>query len=262
MKNQEPLPAGNARSARRFGKARLPQLDFMRSNIMLGTPEMIGLSVASVLLLLAVFSYFYFLRPARERLRVVQTSLMSELSLLQASGQGLQEGASNQATVAEIITSLREFETTHLPLQSEGQLAVVEELNTIIARNNLRYDGISYTALDSTAAAPNSSGARSSSVSSANARLQSVFPGFGLSVSVEGAYPNVRRFIHDIETSRQFLIINSVELEGVKNAEAGGSITLVNLNLNIVAYFRPIGTTSAVTDESSANARPATTRAR
>lgn len=243
MKNHELPPTSGTRSARRVGKANLPQLDFLRSNITLGTPELIGLSVASVLLLLAIFSYFYFLRPARESLRVVQASLMSELSLLQASGQGLQEGTSNQVTVAEIITSLREFETKHLPLQSEGQLAVVEELNTIIARNNLRYDGITYAALDPTAAS--SSGARNSS-GNANARLQSVFPGFGLTVSVEGAYPNVRRFIHDLETSRQFLIINSVELEGVKNSETGGSVTLVNLNLNIAAYFRPLETARSV----------------
>lgn len=260
MKNHELPPTSGTRSARRVGKVSLPQLDFLRSNITLGTPELIGLGIASVLLLIAMFSYFYFLRPARESLRVVQASLMSELSLLQASGQGLQEGASNQTTVAEIITSLREFETKHLPLQSEGQLAVVEELNTIIARNNLRYDGITYAALDPTAAA-SSSGARNSS-GNANARLQSVFPGFGLTVSVEGAYPNVRRFIHDLETSRQFLIINSVELEGVKNSEAGGSVTLVNLNLNIAAYFRPLETASVVTDKSSANARSATTTTR
>lgn len=261
MNNHELPSSSRTRVTRRISKSRLPQLDFMRSNIMLDPPETIGLSIALLLLLLAVFSHFYFLRPARERLRAVQASLMSELSLLQASGQGLQEGASNQATVAEIITSLREFETNHLPLQSEGQIAVVEELNTIIARNNLRYDGISYAALDAIAAAPSSSGARSSA-GGANARLQSIFPGFGLTVSVEGAYPNVRRFIHDLETSRQFLIINSVELEGVKSAGAGGSITLVNLNLNIAAYFRPIETTSAVTNESSAPARAATTRAR
>src|SRR5262249_44349074 len=52
------------------------------------------------------------------------------------------------------------------------------------------------------------------------AKWQSIYPGIAVSVTVEGWYPNIRHFIRDIEMSRQFLIINAVELEGVKQSSA------------------------------------------
>jgi hypothetical protein len=67
--------------------------------------------------------------------------------------------------------------------------------------------------------------------------LQNIFPGLGLTLSVEGTYTDARRFIHDLEASRQFLVINSIELEGMKDAGRGAN-TLVNLNLNMTAFFR------------------------
>jgi hypothetical protein len=59
----------------------------------------------------------------------------------------------------------------------------------------------------------------------------------------------VRRFVRDIEASRQFVIINAVELEGVTDTaaaraastgEAGSSpqSLVVSLRLDMAAYFR------------------------
>ena len=48
-----------------------------------------------------------------------------------------------------------------------------------------------------------------------NAKWQSIYPGIAVSVTVEGPYQNVRHFVRDVEISRQFLIINAVELERV-----------------------------------------------
>src|SRR5207237_3646324 len=53
-----------------------------------------------------------------------------------------------------------------------------------------------------------------------NAKWQSIYPGIAVSVTVEGPYQNIRHFVRDIETSRQFLIINAVELEGVRQSGA------------------------------------------
>ncbi len=48
-----------------------------------------------------------------------------------------------------------------------------------------------------------------------------MFPGTAVSVTVEGSYQNLRRFVSDLENTNQFLIINQVEIES--NAEVGGS---------------------------------------
>jgi hypothetical protein len=96
---------------------------------------------------------------------------------------------------------------------------------------------------------------------------QSIFPGIGVTLTVEGAYPNLRRFIGDIEADRrQFVVINTVELEGVTDANAAEAPApapvvpgaepgnaqpqtqtpsrnaLVTLRLDLVAYFRRAAT--------------------
>lgn len=233
-----------ANLVRRRVQARLPGANLARSPFVLGAPEITGLSVSMLLLVLAIVSYFYALVPVRERLRTTQAAMLREENLLRESGQGLQEGSAEQATVTEIVESLRQFEANNLPLQSEGQIAVVEELNDSIRRHSLRSAGFTFTPPNPIAGvtAQRSSGGRS---------LQNVFPGLGLTVGVEGTYTDVRRFVHDTEASRQFLIINSIELEGVKDAGRGAN-TLVSLNLNMTAFFRTNASATSDAPEASA----------
>ena len=90
--------------------------------------------------------------------------------------------------------------------------------------------------------------------------MQSVFPGIGVSVTVEGQYKNLRRFVRDIEASNQFIVVNAVELqsvtdtgsapsltpEGVPTAAPQGRNTLVSLRLDMAAYFRRAASEEAV----------------
>jgi hypothetical protein len=65
---------------------------------------------------------------------------------------------------------------------------------------------------------------------------------------VEGQYQNLRRFIQDIETNRQFVIINSVELERATETNSspaaegestgGPRAALVSLRLEMATYFQ------------------------
>ena len=67
-------------------------------------------------------------------------------------------------------------------------------------------------------------------------------------MTVEGPYQNLRRFVRDIEANRQFVIINSVELERatetnapppVEGDPAGGTVgALVSLRLEMATYFQ------------------------
>ena len=75
------------------------------------------------------------------------------------------------------------------------------------------------------------------------------YPGIAVSITVEGPYQRVRRFVREIESSRQFLIINEVELESVTQSgvatdpstaggTTGGRATLVSLRLEMATYFQ------------------------
>ena len=58
---------------------------------------------------------------------------------------------------------------------------------------------------------------------------------FTLSVPVEGAYRDIRRFINDIERSQYFLILDRVDLSTERQAEAGENVLL---NFQLSTYLR------------------------
>jgi hypothetical protein len=49
-------------------------------------------------------------------------------------------------------------------------------------------------------------------------RFRSIFPGMYVSMTVEGSYQNLRRFINELEAGREFVVISSVQLEPSDNA--------------------------------------------
>jgi len=121
-----------------------------------------------------------------------------------------------------------------------------EELNQLIVKNNLRNtSGPTYTTLEP-------AGTKSNSGKTVVTKWQSFYPGIAVMVTVEGEYQNVRRFVRDVERSKQFVVINEVELQRASqnNAPAsaeeggGGSGTrgsLVTLQLNMATYFQRPG---------------------
>ena len=105
-------------------------------------------------------------------------------------------------------------------------MSLYADLNDLIRSNGLRNTaGPSYTTL-----APIGMKTPAEVLASADkqstAKWQSVYPGIAVSVTVEGPYQNVRHFVRDIETSRQFLIINAVELETVTQSSVSAVSSL------------------------------------
>ncbi len=245
-KNQSSTPGNQIR-------VRVDKLRRARQRSKLGVAEIVALGSSAVLLLAVIFVYFYFLIPAQSRLGRLQNeraSLKRELNVLQ---EGVKLNADTESAVANISASLEKFENNGLAERSEGRLALYNELNRLIRSNNLRNTaGPSYVSLEPLGAkAPG----QNATAKPGNAKWQSVYPGIGINLTVEGQYQNLRHFLHDIEKSRQFLVINSVELESVTDsneeramnppASGPGAIpgpapraTHVSLRLNTAAYFR------------------------
>jgi Tfp pilus assembly protein PilO len=234
----------------------------------IGIPELIGLAGAVLILLITIFAYVYFLVPAKSRLAAAQLEkdrLQGQLLKMRAN---YQQGTSAQADVNKIKASLEDFEGNWLAAPSSGRMILYRELNALIRSNGLRNTaGPNYTPLPpvgtKTAVQPTATASQQS-----NAKWQAVYPGIAVSVTVEGPYQNVRHFVRDVEISREFLIINAVELEsvthsgGVEEAStiarsvpasraatsmaaspqpSGGKSALVSLRLDMATYFRRPG---------------------
>ena len=252
---------GNAGAALR---ARLDSFRSTRQRSALGLPEVLALVMASVLLLAAILTYLFLLVPQRSRLQALNSEGQELQRMLQATQGAIGEREDTQQRVNKILTSLDRFEIDHLGQSSSGDKRVYEELNRLIIKNNLRISGgINYTQLQEVAPEADAGQARRRTGEETAARVvQSVFPGIGVALTVEGTYANLRRFIRDIEADRQFVVVNTVELEGVTDSNSANATAapsgpdalgvaaqpsgpsrgaLVSLHLDMAAYFRRAG---------------------
>jgi Tfp pilus assembly protein PilO len=244
-------------------RVRVQRLRQSRQRSILGLPEIIGLSASGFLLLLVLLGYFFSLAPARARLEALNNDRNSLQRRLRISQEGFNSNVDAQATVNTINESLQRFEDERLAGRDEGRMALYTQLNDLIRRNNLRNTaGPNYVALEALGAEEQQQqGANAATRQrSGNARWQTIYPGIGVNVTVEGAYQNLRRFLRDIELSKQFIVINAVELESVKDTDApppvittapdltgtpgtklvgqGARATLVSLRLDMAVYFK------------------------
>ena len=240
------------RISNRAYKERFSEFIASRRGKMFGVAEVVALAGSCFVLALVLFSYLYFLVPARSRISSLNTDRKQVETNLKTLNDVVNKEHGTQQTVDTVVASLNEFETKHLMRQEQGRIQLYEELNQLIIKNNVRNtSGPTYTALDP-------SDVKSGSGKSVVTKWQSFYPGINVMVTVEGAYQDLRRFIHDVERSKQFVVINQVELQRAQqdnvpvSAEEGGSGSrggqLVTLQLNMATYFQR---------ESAANTAPA-----
>ncbi|HEV7374632.1 MAG TPA: GspMb/PilO family protein [Pyrinomonadaceae bacterium] len=242
-------------------RIRVDKLRQSRQRSIIGFAELAGLMGSAIMLLAVVFTYLYFYSPSISRLSTAQserTRMQQKLSELQ---KDVQIKGTAQDSVTQISESLEKFEDDHLVGRDQGRVTLYNTLIQLIRSNNLRNtSGPAYTYLEAKGTGT------TQTVRTGNSKWQSLYPGIGVTVTVEGQYANLRHFVRDIESSNQFIIINAVELERAAESDAGASVpgaaapaaaprsTLVSLRVDLAAYFRR-GVSSEATGQPASTAR-------
>ena len=223
-----------------------------RRGKMFGIAEVAALAGSCLILALVLLSYIYFLVPARSRVG----SAITERKQVQTNLETLQgvvvQDRNTTDTVQKISTSLNKFETDYLRREDLGRMSLYEELNQLIIKNGVRNtSGPTYTPLEP-------EGTKSVGGKNTTTKWQSFYPGIMVMVTVEGSYENLRRFIRDVERSKQFVVINEVELQRARDnnspvsaegavaseespasdAGSGTRGSLVSLQLSMATYFQ------------------------
>lgn len=222
-------------------RMKLQRIRKSRRSGMFGVAEIIAVGGSVVILLTVLLSYIYFLIPARSHLQERQLERSRLQNQLRSSQDLMRQGRDTQSTVDKITESLDDFEDNRLPNRNQGRMRLYDELNQSIRKNGLRNtSGPSYTPLESLDSERSITGSKS-----ASAKWQSVYPGIGVSLTVEGSYQNLRRFIRSLEASKQFIIINAIELERATETNtaesastSGARGSLVSLRLDMATYFQ------------------------
>jgi type II secretion system (T2SS) protein M len=223
-----------------------------RRGKMFGIAEVAALGGSCFVLVLVLLSYLYFFVPTRSRVASLKTDLKQTETNLQTLDSVVDKEQNTKQNVERVVSSLTNFETEHLMRPDQGRMDLYEELNQLIVKNGVRNtSGPTYTPLDPAGTKSTNSG------KTVVTKWQSFYPGIAVMVTVEGEYQNVRHFIRDVERSRQFVVINEVELQRASQNNAPASAdegapgsgsrgSLVTLQLNMATYFqRPAASDAA-----------------
>ncbi|MBA2379237.1 MAG: hypothetical protein H0V76_06655 [Blastocatellia bacterium] len=173
--------------------------------------------VGMLAIIAVVILYFFQVIPSKRELesRRVERDRI-EADFIAATGK-YGDITSVETQVAKLITSVDDFESAYLPVSSLGQTAIYQRINGLIGGYGLiNTNGPNYAPLDiNDADQPNQSESERG-----RTRFRSLFPGVYITMTVEGPYQNIRRFIREIETGREFVIISSVELAPSESSAA------------------------------------------
>ncbi|HZS45895.1 MAG TPA: hypothetical protein VFC63_12395 [Blastocatellia bacterium] len=205
--------------------------------------------VAAVLVTaLAVISlgvyYFVTLVPAKSRVDKLQTEKIKNKTEIEGYKIGLTEVKDPGAQTKQALDSLQQFNQL-LPSGVTGQNAILTEINDLARENKIAItDALKFTKIDETPLDAPQSQRREN---------MSVYPGLSLDLGVQGNYKNLREFISKLEHSRNFLVLNAIELVpidpqqqqtrgGVRTTTRGPKsivpIENVALRIKLDAYFK------------------------
>lgn len=177
---------------------------------MWGPVELAAASGSFLAILLVILAYFFLVLPSAreiEHQRAERDRLEKELASARSKYGAI---TNTEAYVASLVSSVGDFESLYLPVAETGRTALYQRINGLIASYGLvNTTGPDYSPLEVADQEEQKQGEEERG----KAKFRSSFPGVYVTMTVEGTYQNLRRFIQALEAGNEFVIISTVELE-------------------------------------------------
>lgn len=202
---------------------------------MWGNAEIATVGLGMLAILATIILFVFVVLPAQQELEDSKKKRDNLETETIAARNKYGKITTTEARVAELIGSADDFETRFLPIASNGRTALYQRINGLISAYGLiNTTGPDYAPLEIS----NETRGQVSEAERGRAKFQSLFPGVYVTTTVEGSYQNLRRFIREIETSDQFVVISAVELQPSENEEknnlntATAQVPINNIQIN------------------------------
>ncbi len=177
---------------------------------MWGPPELVTVAFAMVALFIVAMIYIFMVAPAKRELennRAKRDQLERELNSERGKYGGI---TSTEEHVAKLMTSVDDFESHNLRDAANGRTSLYQRINSLITGYGLiNTSGPDYAPLETL----DQGNGVESEEDRGRSKFKSLFPGVYVSMTVEGSYQSIRRFIRDIETGDDFVVVSAVELQ-------------------------------------------------
>lgn len=181
---------------------------------MWGPLEIGAVAAGALVMLAAMLAYFFFVIPSNRELATNKSKAGSLDAELASARTKYGEITSTEEQVTKVLTSVDDFETRFLPAVSNGQNALYQRLNGLILSYGLvNTTGPDYAPLEII----NQNSGQQSDEEKGREKFRSLYPGVYVTTTVEGSYQKLRRFIREIETGNEFIIVSAIELAPSEN---------------------------------------------
>jgi len=187
-------------------------MNFERISLLLKQVRFVQIGL--LFLLLNVALLFFLVLPESQKISHLQADYAQKRTLLIGEQNSMQAMERRLAALQKAQTDLRMIYSKVLSQKKIGVTEIRQELEELAGSLNVNRENVTY-----------------------NYALLPEFGlrRFGLSVPVEGAYRDIRRFINGIERSQHFLILEHVDLSAESFATAGDDLLL---NFQLSTYLK------------------------
>ncbi|HVE57873.1 MAG TPA: hypothetical protein VNB22_13660, partial [Pyrinomonadaceae bacterium] len=184
---------------------------------MWGTTELVTVGVAMLAILTTILLFVLLVLPAQSELdnnRAKRQELEKQLATANSRYGNI---TTTEERVSELTRSVEDFESRYLSTETNGKTALYQQINGLISAYGLtNTTGPDYATLE--ISDPNRN-AQQEDEQKGRSKAISIYPGTYITMTLDGSYQNLRRFIREIETSNQFVVISSIQLEPSENKE-------------------------------------------
>jgi hypothetical protein len=208
----------------------------------LSSMEIVAACLCLLFFAVVVVYYFTSLRPEQARLRMLEEQLRQQDVIVSSNPQEGNVTAPPAHTAIEALSTLEAFKNERLRPLSSGRIALQNELNALIKKNNLQLTSGIETHVDVVKAEADQGTSRRRKIED----TLNVFPHQSVTFTVFGQYPNLRAFVTDLERNKQFLVIKSINLttqedreEGSGRRQRAAAASGIMLSVDLTAYFQP-----------------------
>ena len=190
---------------------------------MWGNTELITVGISLLAILTTILLFVFLVLPAQKELADNRTKRDELDQQLMTARSRYGNITTTEEGVAKLTASVDDFETRFLSTETNGKAALYQQLNGLIRAYGLtNTSGPDYAPLGIADFTRNN---QQSDEDKGKSKFISIFPGQYVTMTLEGSYQNLRRFIREIETSNQFVVVSSVQFEPTENKEQPVDVT-------------------------------------
>jgi Tfp pilus assembly protein PilO len=206
----------------------------------LSPAEIIVACLTLILFTLVVVYYFSYLRPEQERLNRIEEQYNKVKDELKPAAHNAAPVAAEVDSGKAALDSLEEFKGNYLKPVTQTKIALFNEINALVRKNKVFLTSGIDLAEQNLAHA-----GQQKEESTARKQISlDAFPRLAGHFTVAGEYASLRQFIRDLESSKHFIIINSIDLvnqEGKQQGQPGPRVVSgITLTIDLTAPVRPL----------------------